>query len=42
MKSALPSSSKSGLGEADDSTICVEVGEKGKKRKPQSKYLDED
>lgn len=33
---SFPSSSKSGLDEADNSTICVEVGEKRKKRKPQS------
>ena len=37
---SLPSSSKSGLGEADNSTICVEVGEKRKKRRPQSDDKD--
>ena len=42
MESALPSSSESSLGEVDNSTICFEVRAKGKKRKPQSKYTDED
>ena len=42
MESALPSASESGLGEADDSAIYVGVGAKVKKRKPQSKYTDED
>ena len=44
MESALPSASESGLavGEADNSTICVGVGATSKKRKPQSKYIDED
>ena len=42
MKSALPSASESGLGEVDNSTICVGVGVKAKKRKPQSKYTDKD
>ena len=34
MESALPSAAKSGLGEVDNSTICVGVGAKAKKRKP--------
>ena len=42
MESALPSASESGLGEVDNSAICVGVGAKAKKRKPQSKYTDED
>ena len=42
MESALPSAIESGLGEVDNSAICVGVGEKVKKRKPQSKYTDED
>ena len=44
MESALLSASESGLavGEVDNSTICVGVGAKSKKRKPQSKYTDED
>ena len=44
MESALPSASESGLavGEADNSTISVGVGATSKKRKPQSKYIDED
>ena len=42
MESALPSASESGLGEVDNSAICVDVGAKVKKRKPQSQYTDED
>ena len=42
MEPALPSSSESGLGEVDSSTISVVVDGKEKKRKPQSKYNDED
>ena len=42
MESALPSDSESGLGKVDNSAICVGVGAKAKKRKPQSKYTDED
>ena len=42
MKSALPSASESGLGEVDNSVICVGVDAKTKKRKRQSKYTDED
>ena len=34
MESALPSASVSGLGEVDNSTNCVGVGGKAKKRKP--------
>ena len=41
MELALPSSSESGLGEVDSSTISVVVDGKEKKRKPQSKYNDE-
>ena len=41
-KSALPSASESGLGEVDNSAICVGVGAKAEKGKPQSKYTDED
>ena len=42
MESALPSASESGLGEVDNSAICVSVGAKAKKRKSQSKCTDED
>ena len=42
MESALPSAIESGLGEVDNSAICVAVCAKPKKRKPQSKYTDED
>ena len=42
MESALPSASESGLGEVDNFAICVGVGAKAKKRKPQCKYTDED
>ena len=42
MESALSSSKGSGLGEVDNSTICVEAGANGKKRKPRIKYNDED
>ena len=42
MESALPSASKSGLGEIDNSAICVGVGAKAKKIKSQSKYTDKD
>ena len=42
MESALPSASESGLVEIGNSAICVGVGAKAKKRKPQSKYTDED
>ena len=41
MESALPSASESGLGEVDNSSICVGIGAKAKKRKPQSKYSHE-
>ena len=41
MESALPSSGESGLGEIGNSAICVGVGAKAKKRKPQSKCTDE-
>ena len=40
MGSALPSASESGLGEVDNSAICIGVGAKAKKRKPQSRYTD--
>ena len=33
MESALPSAGKSGLGEVDNSAICVGVGAKAKKKK---------
>ena len=42
MESALPSASESGLGEVGNSAICVGVGAKAEKGKPQSKYTDED
>ena len=42
MESALPSVSESSLGEVDNSVISVGVGAKAKKRKPQTKYTDED
>ena len=42
MDPALPSASESGLGEVDDSAICVGIGAKAKKRKSQSKYTVED
>ena len=42
MESPLPSANESGLGEVDNSAICVGVGAKAKKRKPQSKYTNED
>ena len=42
MESALPSASESGLDEVDNSAIRVGVGAKAKKRKPKSKYTDED
>ena len=42
MVSALPSASESGFGEVNNSKICVGVGSKAKKRKPQCKYTDED
>ena len=42
MESALPSASESGLGEVDNSAICIGVGAKGQNWKPQSKYTDED
>ena len=41
MESVSPSASESGLGEVDNSAICVGVGAKVKKRKPQSKCTDE-
>ena len=41
MESALPSASECALGEVDNSSICVGVGAKVKKREPQSKYTDE-
>ena len=42
MELVLLSASESGLGEIDNSTICVGVDAKAKKRNPQSKYTDED
>ena len=42
MELVLLSPSESGLGEVDNSTICVGVDAKAKKRKPQSQYTDED
>ena len=39
MESALPSASESGLGEVENSAICVGVGAKAEKRKIQSKSL---
>ena len=42
MESALPSVSESSLGEVDNSVISVGFGAKAKKRKPQTKYTDED
>ena len=42
MESTLPSASESVLGEVDNSAVSVGVGAKAKKRKPQSKYTDED
>ena len=42
MELALSSASESGLGEVDNSAVCVGVRAKRKKRKPKSKYTDED
>ena len=42
MELALSSASESGLGKVDNSTICVGALAKRKKRKPKSKYTDED
>ena len=42
MESALSSASESGLGEVNNSALCVDVGPKAKKGKPQGKYYDED
>ena len=41
METALSSASESGLGEVNNSTLCVGVGPKAIKRKPQGKYYDE-
>ena len=42
MEPTLSSASESGLGEVDNSAICVGVGTIAKKRKPQSKNTGED
>ena len=42
MESVLPLASEPGLGEVDNSSICVDIGAKVKKRKPQSKCTNED